>query len=78
MDDLRHLLTQEPFHPFQGRLTGGDNYDIRDPVSAAMIKSRLFVADSRSDRSVYVHCLHIAALETPANGRQKRPGRRRK
>ncbi len=78
MDDLRELLTRDPFQPFRVRLTSGDHYDIRNPLSAAMMKSRLFIALPNSDRTVYVPYLHIAALETLANGRAKRPGRGRK
>lgn len=63
-DDLRNLLTREPFVPFRVRLTSGDHYDVRDPLAAALMKSRLFIALPRSDRSVYVPYLHIAALET--------------
>lgn len=68
-DDLRSLLTRDPFVPFRVRLTRGDHYDIRDPLAAALMKSRLFIALPRSDRSVYVPYLHIAALETLENGR---------
>ncbi|MCH7814863.1 MAG: hypothetical protein IID40_12685 [Planctomycetes bacterium] len=71
MDDLRELLTRDPFQPFRVRLTSGDHYDIRNPLSAALMKSRLFIALPNSDRVVYVPYLHIAALETLANGRTK-------
>ena len=77
MDDLKDLLTRDPFQPFRVRVTSGDHYDIRDPSLAVMMKSRLFIALPRSDRSVVVPYLHIAALETLANGR-KPSGRRRK
>lgn len=71
MDDLKDLLTREPFQPFRVRLTSGDHYDVRDPSLAVMMKSRLFIALPKSDRSVVVPFLHIAALETLANGRNK-------
>jgi hypothetical protein len=77
MDDLRELLTRDPFRPFRVRLTSGDHYDVRDPLSVALMKSRLFIAVPNTDRSVYVPFLHIAALETLANG-HKALGRRRK
>jgi hypothetical protein len=41
------------------------------------MRSRLFIALPNSDRSIYVPYLHIAALETLANG-HKAPRRRRK
>ncbi len=72
MDDLKDLLTRDPFQPFRVRLTSGDHYDVRDPSLTVMMKSRLFIALPRSDRSVVVPYLHIAALETLANGRTKR------
>jgi hypothetical protein len=77
-DDLRSLLTRDPFVPFRVRLTSGDYYDIRDPHLTVLMKSRLFIALPRSDRSVYVPYLHIAALETLENGRPARGRRRRK
>jgi hypothetical protein len=67
-DDLRDLLTRDPFEPFRVRHTSGDHYDIRDPLTVALMKSRLFIALPRSDQSAYVPYLHIAALETLANG----------
>jgi hypothetical protein len=77
-EDLRELLTREPFQPFRVRLTSGDYYDIRAPLSAALMKSRLFIALPNSDRSVVIPYLHIAALETLANGHKPpRRGRRR-
>ena len=72
MDDLKDLLTRDPFQPFRVRLTSGDHYDVRDPSLTVMMKSRLFIALPKSDRSVVVPYLHIAALETLANGRTKR------
>jgi hypothetical protein len=77
MDDLKGLLTRDPFRPFRVRLTSGDHYDVRNPSLAVMMKSLLFIALPNSDRSVYVPYLHIAALETLANG-HKTPRRRRK
>ena len=76
--DLRDLLTRDPFQPFRVRLTSGDHYDIRNPLSAAMMRSRLFIAVPRSDRSIYIPYLHIAALETLANGRSKKRKTKRK
>ena len=77
-DDLRELLTRDPFQPFRVRLTSGDHYDIRSPLSAALMKSRLFIALPNSDRTVYVPYLHIAALETLGNGRAKKRKTKRK
>jgi hypothetical protein len=78
IDDIRDLLSRDPFQPFRIRLTSGDYYDIRDPFSVAMMRSRLFVAVTKAETSVYVPYLHVAALETLTNGRRGRPGRRRR
>ena len=77
-DGIRDLLKREPFEPFRVRLTSGDHYDIRDPLSAALMKSRLFIALPRSERWVIVPFLHIAALETLHNGRPRSPRKRRR
>jgi hypothetical protein len=72
-DDLRDALKREPFEPLRIRVTSGDHYDIRDPLSAAMMKSRLFIALPHSDRSVFIPHLHIAAVETlNGNGHTRR------
>jgi hypothetical protein len=76
-DDLRDLLTRNPYQPFRVRLTSGDYYDIRDPLSAAIMKSRLFIAVPNTDKSVYVPYPHIAALET-LNGRRSARARGRR
>jgi len=77
-DNLRDLLTRDPFQPFRVRLTSGDHFDIRDPEMTVMMKSRLFIAVPNSDKSIYVPYLHIAALETPSGGCNGRARRRHK
>jgi hypothetical protein len=77
-DDLQDLLAREPFEPFRIRLTSGDHYDVRDPFSVALMRSRAFIALPNSDRSVLVPYLHIAALETLTNGGRKSTRRRKK
>lgn len=77
-DDLRDLLTNDPFHPFRVHLTSGGHYDVRDPALAVLMKSRLFLAVPDTDRSIYIPYLHIAAIETLTNGRKshrRRPKR---
>lgn len=81
IEDLRELLLSDPFRPFRIRLTSGDHYDIRHPLSAALMKSRLFIAVPNTDKSNYVPYLHIAALETlngTRNGRSRGRGKRRR
>ena len=71
-DEIREFLQRMPFEPFRVRLSSADHYDITDPQSAALMRSRLFIA-MPSDRSVYVPYLHIAAIETlpRSNGRSR-------
>jgi hypothetical protein len=75
-EELRDLLQRNPFEPFRVRVSSGDHYDIVEPFSAVLTKSRLFIAIPNSDRVVYVPYLHIAAVETlpRSNGRSR--GRR--
>lgn len=76
-EDLKDLLTRDPFQPFRVRLTSGDQHEVHSPLSAALMKSWLFIALHKSERWVIVPFLHIAALETLRNGK-KSPRRRTK
>ena len=49
---------------FRIRLTSGDGYEVRDPNSVALGRSRLFIAFCDSDRWTFVPYLHIAAIES--------------
>ena len=62
-DGIKDLLGRRPFEPFRIRLGSGDAYDVRDPHSVALMKSRLFLA-LPSDRSVLLPYLHIVAIES--------------
>jgi hypothetical protein len=68
VDDLREFIHREPFESFRVRVTSGDAYEVRDPDLVVLMRSRLFIAFPRSDRSVHVPYLHIAAVESLANG----------
>ncbi|MBL8879351.1 MAG: hypothetical protein JNG88_09555 [Phycisphaerales bacterium] len=74
-EEIRDLLESDPFVPFRVRLSSGDHYDVADSRLAVMLKSRLFIAFPRSDRSVYVPYPHIAAVEVLHDSRARR-GRR--
>lgn len=76
--DIRELLGRDPFEPFRIRLSSGDHYDVRDPWSVAVLKSRIFVAPVKAEAWVFIPYLHIAALEKVASRGNGRPGRRRK
>ncbi len=73
-DEVRERLNRDPFEPFRFRLTSGDSYDIRDSNCVALGTKRVFVAFTDADRQAFFPYLHIAAIETIANG--NRPKRR--
>ena len=62
-DEIREILDKEPFEPFRIRLSSGDAYEIRNPGLVTVMRSRLFIAFSKSDRWTFVPFLHIAAIE---------------
>jgi hypothetical protein len=74
-EEIRDLLNREPFEPFRFELTSGATYEVHDPNSVALGARRVFIAMPASDRFVFFPYLHIAAIETLANGRK--PPRRR-
>lgn len=77
--ELKELLEQEPFEPICIRVTSGDAYEIRNAHLAVAMKTRLFIAESGSDRWTLIPYLHISAIERLSNGhgagRGKRKGR---
>lgn len=76
-DDIFELLHQQPFKPFNIRLSSGDHYKIRDVALVALLKSGIFIARPNSDQRVIVPFLHIAAVKT-SNGHSPNGTRRRK
>ena len=77
-NELREFLDREPFVPVRIRLSSGNAYEIRNPDLAVVMKSRLFIASPGTDRWTLIPFLHIAAIESVANGQQRRTRRRRK
>jgi hypothetical protein len=75
-DEIRELLNRDPFEPFRFRLTSGDAYEIRDANCVALGARRVFIAFTDSDRQAFFPYLHIASIETLANG--KKNGSRKK
>ena len=75
-NEIREILSREPFEPFRIRLSSGTAYEIHDPQSVALMKSRLFIAFPRSNRWTFISFLHIAAIEAVQNGRAPRRHRR--
>lgn len=71
IEDIRDSLSRSPFEPFRIITSSGQSYDIRDPQTVAVMKSRLLIA-TPDDRWVLVPYLHISSLEKLMNGRPRR------
>jgi hypothetical protein len=76
-DELRGLLKRAPFEPVRIRLSSGKTYEIHNPALALVMRSRLFIAAPGTDRWTLIPLLHIAAVESIANGCGRKPPRRR-
>jgi len=77
-NDIRELLDREPFAPFRLILSSGKNYDVLSPQTTVLMKSEMFIAFPDGERWSLVPLLHIASVETIANGRGRRNGRSRR
>jgi len=77
-ENIRELLDREPFLPFRLIMTSGKSYEVVSPNSAALLKSEVFVVFPDGERWAHVPFLHIASVETLANGRGRRNGRTRR
>ncbi len=77
-ENIRELLNREPFLPFRLIMTSGKTYDVVSPNSAALLKSEVFVVFPDGERWAHVPFLHIASIETIANGRGRRTPRRKR
>ena len=77
-ETLKEKLSQQPFEPFVIRASSGQGYKVASPDLVVMMKTKVFVAEPRSDRAATVSYLHIAAIEELADGAKRSSGRRRK
>ena len=77
-ENIRELLDREPFLPFRLIMTSGKTYEVVNPNSAMLLKSEVFVVFPDGERWAHVPFLHIASVETVANGRGRRNGRSRR
>jgi hypothetical protein len=71
-DNIKEFPERTPFVPFRLVLGSGSTYDVRDPHSAALLKADVFVVFPDGERWAHVPLLHIALIETVANGRSRR------
>jgi hypothetical protein len=77
-ETIRERLQHDPFVPFVIRTSSGHGYRVAGPDVAVVMKSKVFVAEPRSDRSATVSYLHITAvedIEAPGTSRGGRSGR---
>jgi len=76
-DTLQEMLDADPFEPFRICLSNGTRYDVRNPHTVALMKSRVFVAAPDSETWAFVSYLHITAVEAIKNGHSRSARRRR-
>ena len=77
-ENIQELLNREPFLPFRLIMTSGKTYEVASPNSAMLLKSEVFVVFPDGERWAHVPFLHIASIETIANGRGRRTTRRKR
>ena len=68
IDTIKQNLAREPFEPFVIRTSGGQGYTVAGPDLVVLMKSKVFIAEPRSDRAATVSYLHITAVEENGNG----------
>lgn len=76
LDTIKDKLAQQPFEPFIIRSSSGHGYLVSSPDLIVMMKSKVFVAEHKSDRAATISYLHITAVEEPGNGHHRRTKRR--
>jgi len=69
-ETIREKLSQQPFVPFLVRASSGKGYKVSNPDLIVLMKTKVFIAEPRSDRAATVSYLHITAIEELANGRR--------
>lgn len=67
-DTIREKLAHHPFDPFVIRTSSGEGYRVSSPDLVVLMKTKVFVAEPRSDRAATVSYLHITAIEELGNG----------
>lgn len=67
-ETIKEKLDQVPFVPFVIRSSSGAAYKVSSPGLVVLMKTKVFVAEPRSDRSATIAYPHIAAVEESENG----------
>lgn len=78
VDTIREKLQQVPFEPFVICASSGVGYKVAAPDLVVLMKTKMFVAEGRSDRSATISYLHIAAVEESSSGHSRSAGPRRR
>ena len=76
-ENIRELLERDQFLPFRLAITSGKTYEVVSPNNAMLLKSEVFVVFADGEHWAHVPFLHIASIETMANGRGRRSPRRK-
>ncbi len=72
VDIIRERLNREPFEPFVIVSSSGRAYEVRDPRLVVLMKTRVFIAEPRSDKWSEVPYLHVAGVESLSGGPRRR------
>src|SRR5262245_21254818 len=71
-DTIREMLTRDPFEPFRIVTSGGESFVVRDPLTVALLKSEVFIAQPKSDRRTFIPLLHVVTVESIGHGHAPR------
>jgi hypothetical protein len=66
-ESIRERLRQQPFEPFEVRLSNGDVHRIGHPELAWMAGNRLYIYYPEKDRVVNASLLHVVSTEYQQN-----------
>ena len=67
-ETIKEKMGHHPFEPFVIRTSSGLGYTVSSPELVVLMKTKVFVAEPRSDRVATVSYLHITAIEELSNG----------
>jgi hypothetical protein len=62
-DTIREWLSNQPFEPFELRLSNGERHQVRHPELIALGRNRVILIDPNTDRAVYLALVHINSIE---------------
>lgn len=77
-ETLKETLARQPFEPFVIRASSGQGYKVAGRELVVLMRTKVFVAEPRSDRAATVSYLHIASIEELGNGHRAARQRRKR